>query len=183
MNLKSLFRLFIMTIAMLPILTSCLDEEDAFSDSEQFAIDLEIIQDYVSENLPYAYQIFTLDYLGDVYYTGVFVDIFHHGSEDPFHHPALDSADVNTVQYVTVGFKGYLTDGTVFDETEEDELISYPLDGFIDGWKLAIPEMTKGDSATIVIPSFYGYKNSEVGSIPKNSVLIFDVYLESFERL
>ena len=78
---------------------------------------------------------------------------------------------------VTVGYKGYLNDGTVFDQTQGLNSISFSLQSVIDGWKEGIPKFKEGGSGILLIPSRLGYGNQQVGSIPRNSVLIFDVRL------
>ena len=81
---------------------------------------------------------------------------------------------------VSVHYKGYLTDGTVFDESyKRGEPISFPLGQgmVIQGWEEGIGLMRKGATAKLLIPSTLGYGERESGPIPPNSVLIFDVEL------
>jgi FKBP-type peptidyl-prolyl cis-trans isomerase FkpA len=63
------------------------------------------------------------------------------------------------------------------------EPISYPLAGFIEGWKEGIPLFGAGGSGTLFIPSglAYGITGSNGGSIPPNTVIIFDIELISFQ--
>ena len=81
---------------------------------------------------------------------------------------------------VTVYYKGYLTDGTVFDQTLNNPFTTY-LSQVIAGWQQGIPLMKKGGKATLLIPSALGYGAQANGSIPANSVLIFDITLVNFQ--
>jgi len=47
----------------------------------------------------------------------------------------------------------------------------------IPGFEFALSKMEMGDKATVIIPSIYGYGSQEVSSIPKNSILIFELDL------
>ena len=77
---------------------------------------------------------------------------------------------------VTVAYKGYLTDGEVFDESTSAG-ISFSLDGVIEGWQEGIPYFKEGGDGILLIPSALGYGSQKQGSIPANSVLIFDISL------
>ena len=81
---------------------------------------------------------------------------------------------------VTVYYKGYLTDGTVLDQTLNNPFTTY-LSQVIAGWQQGIPLMKKGGKATLLIPSALGYGAQANGSIPANSVLIFDITLVNFQ--
>jgi FKBP-type peptidyl-prolyl cis-trans isomerase FkpA len=80
---------------------------------------------------------------------------------------------------VMVNYKGsLLKDGTVFDKNNN---FSFPLSNVIDGWRVGIPLLGVGDSATIYIPSTMAYGPQGVpGTIPPDAVLIFDVKLLTF---
>ena len=78
---------------------------------------------------------------------------------------------------VEIKYKGTLTDGTIFDQTATDKTVSYSLSGLIKGWQIGIPLMKKGGKATFLIPSNLGYGSRDMGVIPPNSVLIFDIEL------
>jgi len=70
-----------------------------------------------------------------------------------------------------------LTDGTVFDANDN---IDFLLRNVIRGWQVGIRAMSKGSSATLIIPPSAGYGSTGQGSIPPNAVLIFDVDLLDF---
>ena len=84
----------------------------------------------------------------------------------------------NLTHTVVVDYKGYLTDGTVFDESAN--ALELQLAQLINGFQIGINKMQPGGKGTIFIPSQLGYGNKQVGVIPPNSVLIFDVELVEF---
>ena len=77
---------------------------------------------------------------------------------------------------VQVVYKGFLTDGTVFDESSSTG-IWLNLQQVIIGWQEGIPLFNEGGSGTLLIPSALGYGNQASGSIPPNSVIIFEITL------
>lgn len=89
--------------------------------------------------------------------------------------PSPKSGDVTLVSY-----RGTLTDGTVFDESEQTAM---PVDGVVPGFAEALQLMKRGGEYQLFIPPelAYGDKVPEGGPIPANSVLIFDVSLIDFK--
>lgn len=86
----------------------------------------------------------------------------------------------NSGQAVSVHYTGYLQDGKIFDSSvERGEPISFPLGQgrVIKGWDEAIGYMHVGEKARLIIPPAIGYGQREMGPIPANSTLIFDVEL------
>lgn len=79
---------------------------------------------------------------------------------------------------VTVAYKGYYTDGSVFDESKPDG-ISFGLNQVIKGWTEGIPFFKAGGSGILLVPSHLGYGSNDYSGIPGGSVLIFDVKLIS----
>jgi FKBP-type peptidyl-prolyl cis-trans isomerase FkpA len=84
---------------------------------------------------------------------------------------------------VTVNYKGYLLDGTVFDQTPADgsKPIAFPLSNLIRGWQEGIPTMKKGGKTKLFIPSSLGYGATASGKIPANSILVFEIELVDFK--
>ncbi|AUP81719.1 FKBP-type peptidyl-prolyl cis-trans isomerase [Flavivirga eckloniae] len=82
----------------------------------------------------------------------------------------------NAASNVTVAYKGYLTDGTVFDESD-----SYKTDlvNVIPGWREGIAYFKEGGRGKLLIPSHLAYRNESVGTIPPYAVLVFDINLIS----
>lgn len=85
---------------------------------------------------------------------------------------------------VTVVYQGWLTDGTLFDQSRTNaegqiEAFSFSIGQgqVIRGWEEGIPGMRVGGKRRLVIPSEAGYGSSGQGSIPPDSMLIFDVEL------
>lgn len=77
---------------------------------------------------------------------------------------------------VTVAYKGYFTNGSVFDESNADG-ITFNLQQVIAGWTEGITYFNEGGSGKLLIPSRLAYGNSGRGSIPGGAVLIFDINL------
>lgn len=75
-------------------------------------------------------------------------------------------------------YEGYLLDGTVFDSSyDRGQTATFPLGGVIKGWQIGIPLIKEAGKIKLLIPSHLGYGGRAVGTIPSNSVLIFDVHL------
>ncbi|OXA77559.1 FKBP-type peptidyl-prolyl cis-trans isomerase FkpA [Flavobacterium aquidurense] len=89
-----------------------------------------------------------------------------------------DGAQPTASSNVTVVYKGYFTNGTVFDQSKPAGL-SFGLNQVIKGWTEGIPFFKVGGSGILLVPSHLGYGSYNYGSIPGGSVLIFDVKLSS----
>lgn len=79
---------------------------------------------------------------------------------------------------VTVAYKGYFTNETVFDQSSAAG-ISFGLNQVIKGWTEGITYFKPGGSGVLLVPAHLGYGNYDYRSIPGGSVLIFDVKLIS----
>jgi FKBP-type peptidyl-prolyl cis-trans isomerase FkpA len=83
---------------------------------------------------------------------------------------------------VTVNYTGYFTNGSVFDQTTAASgPAKFPLSQVIAGWQEGIPLIEKGGSGILLIPSALGYGAQGAGSVPGNTVLIFNVTLINFQ--
>ncbi len=83
--------------------------------------------------------------------------------------------DTSTVK---VHYHGTFIDGKVFDSSvERGEPIEFPVNGVIPGWTEALKLMKPGDKWQLFIPSDLAYGPQGRGSIPPNSVLVFEVEL------
>lgn len=80
--------------------------------------------------------------------------------------------------FVTVAYKGYFTDGKVFDKSDAAG-VSFGLKQVIQGWTEGIPYFKTGGSGILLVPSHLGYGSKNYSGIPGGSVLIFDVKLIS----
>ncbi len=131
-----------------------------FDPEKQADLDETLITNYISSNSLAATGTgsglyYTIDSLG----TGVY--------------PTLASS-------VTVVYKGSLLDGKVFDESSAAGA-TFPLSSVITGWQEGIPKYKAGGRGKLLIPSGLGYGNQSVGTIPVNSVLLFDIHLISVQ--
>jgi FKBP-type peptidyl-prolyl cis-trans isomerase FkpA len=128
---------------------------------EQFGKDTVIINNYLTEH--------QITAIKDT--TGIYYRIDVPGEE-------LHPTDYS---YIEVKYKGYLTNGTVFDETETDKTYFAYLYNLVSGWRIGIPKIGKGGKITLFLPSYYGYGSNANGEIPANSVLIFEIELIGFQ--
>ena len=87
-----------------------------------------------------------------------------------------NGAQPNSQSSVTVAYKGYLTNGSVFDESTIAG-VSFSLTSVIQGWQEGIPYFKEGGSGILLIPSALGYGSQPTSGIPANSVLVFEVEL------
>ncbi len=78
---------------------------------------------------------------------------------------------------VTVNYTGRLLNGDIFDSAND---ISFMLSRVIAGWQEGIPLFKKGGKGVLIIPPSLAYGNVQTGSIPANSVLVFDIELLDF---
>ena len=79
---------------------------------------------------------------------------------------------------VTVHYEGRLTDGKVFDSSyKRNQPATFGLHQVISGWTEGVQLMPEGSKFRFFIPPDLGYGSRGAGSIPPNSVLIFDVEL------
>ncbi|MGB5419593.1 FKBP-type peptidyl-prolyl cis-trans isomerase [Algibacter sp.] len=77
---------------------------------------------------------------------------------------------------VFLTYKGYYTNGTVFDENTDGVSFDY-INGLIIGFAEGLTYLKEGGSGKLFIPSNLAYGNSDYNGIPGGSVLIFDVEL------
>lgn len=77
---------------------------------------------------------------------------------------------------VRVAYKGYFTNGQVFDESSSSGVV-FGLNQVIRGWTIGIPHFKEGGKGKLLIPSEMAYGANSRPGIPLNSVLIFDVHL------
>lgn len=136
-------------------------DKDDFNPSEQRSIDSQIIQQYLIDN----------NLTADSTASGLHYIITNPGNG--VSNPTLSSR-------VQVKYKGYFTDGTVFDQTQPGQSISFQLAGVIPGWQEGIPLFSKGGVGVLLLPSYLAYGRAGQSSIPPNTVLIFDIELIDF---
>ena len=139
------------------LLTSC------GKDSKQSEIDEKLIVDYLTEKNKLQDAIRTED---GMYYWFI---------------TETQGGKPNLWNKVTVHYEGTLLDGTVFDSSRSGNMVQFTLRTLIEGWQKGLQLMSPGSRAVFVIPSHLGYGSRSTGSIPKNSVLVFDVELFRIE--
>jgi FKBP-type peptidyl-prolyl cis-trans isomerase len=153
-----MLRKFIAFAFILVLAVSCKEEEAI----DYGPIDQKIIEDYIAANGITNAQSTA---------SGLYYVIYKPGGTN---HP-------NEKSSVSVNYKGYLTDGTIFDS-------SYPmgkpseldLTSVVKGWQEGMQLIGVGGKIQLFVPSELGYGSSAAGSIPANSVIIFDVEMVDF---
>ncbi len=87
----------------------------------------------------------------------------------------------NFCNAVTINYEGKLTNGTVFDRAPQappnDRPATFNLAGVIAGFRIGVPLVKTGGKVTLYIPPSLGYGSLQQGTIPANSILIFNVEL------
>jgi len=144
----------ILFLALLSVLlvTSCAKRKE----KKQAEEDDKLIQEYIAEhNLTAIKSESGLYYVIDVPGTG-------------------PSCDANSD--VRVSYTGYFLNDDVFEQSSAQG-ISFNLKNVIKGWTEGIPYFKEGGSGTLLIPSALAYGTTGSGSIPKNTVVLFDVSL------
>lgn len=81
--------------------------------------------------------------------------------------------------FIGATYTGRLTNGTIFDQGSFSELIK--LTRLIRGWTNTLPLIKQGGSIRLFVPPSMGYGNQANGSIPANSILVFDVQLTAVQ--
>jgi len=84
---------------------------------------------------------------------------------------------------VEVHYHGTLLDGTVFDSSvDRGQTITFGLNQVIKGWTEGLQLMPIGSKFKFTIPPELGYGDRNIGSIPANSTLIFEVELFDIQK-
>ena len=80
---------------------------------------------------------------------------------------------------VTVIYRGWLIDGTVFDQTDPGQTAIFTTGTLIPGWVEALQLMQEGDEWEIVLPHYlaYGAQGAGDGLIPPYQTLAFNMQL------
>jgi len=91
-----------------------------------------------------------------------------------------DGQEAKAGHHVSVHYTGTLTDGKKFDSSRDrGQPFQFGLGAgqVIRGWDEGVAGMKVGGRRTLVIPPALGYGSRNVGPIPANSTLVFDVEL------
>ncbi|MFC0773605.1 FKBP-type peptidyl-prolyl cis-trans isomerase [Terrimonas alba] len=81
----------------------------------------------------------------------------------------------NPCSNISFKYKGYLTNGNVFDQ--QTTPVDYSLGRLVPAWRNVLPMIKAGGRMVIYVPPSLGYGSQDYGSIPGNSILIFEVDL------
>ncbi len=88
---------------------------------------------------------------------------------------------------ISLHYQGELLNGTIFDSSYESNQtldFTYGAGSVIPGFEMGIANLHENDSATIFIPSIYGYgENAQGNSIPANSILVFGLDIKRISNL
>lgn len=136
------------------VLFAC--DKNKLSEEEQLAKDIEIIKQYIADN----------DLEAVETESGLHYFISQQGT----------GASPSANSTITIRYKGYFTDGNVFDQSQP-EGAEFPLMNLIRGWQEGIPLFNEGGKGVLMIPSILGYGPKGNSAVPPNSVLIFDIEL------
>ena len=92
-----------------------------------------------------------------------------------------EGSEVVKYNIVTVNYTGWLTDGTKFDSSLNPgrSPFRFTVGGgqLIKGWDEGLIGMKAGGKRKLTIPPSMGYGNQDMGVIPSNSTLIFEIDL------
>lgn len=85
--------------------------------------------------------------------------------------------------YVEVRYKGYLPDGTVFDNNYLRSPAVFRVSSAIEGWQQALLRMREGAKWRIYLPPYLAFGDKQVGKIPPNSVVIYEIKLLKIKHI
>lgn len=149
---------YLLPILFLGILfANCGKDEERLTYNDQLDADVKIIEDYLAAN----------NLTAETGQLGMHYIIEEAGT----------GGNPTSSATVIIKYKGYLPDGTVFDE---NDALQIPLQNTIAGWIVGIPLFKKGGKGKLFLPSSLGYGEFGTRGIDPNQVLIFDVELINF---
>lgn len=99
-----------------------------------------------------------------------------------------DGAELTDGKKAAVYYKGWLTNGTLFDQSRAGSdgklqpfVFTMGAHQVIPGWEQALAGMKVGGVRLVIVPPSVGYGASGQGSIPPNAVLVFQVQLAAVQ--
>ncbi|MBL0182730.1 MAG: DUF3472 domain-containing protein [Chitinophagaceae bacterium] len=107
------------------------------------------------------------------------------GSRNGVYYKILEEGNgdyVTVNDTLVVRYKGQLLNGFVFDQTKEKPAV-FPLKRLIRGWQTGLPFCRQGGKIRLIMPSASAYSIRNLGTIPPNSILIFDVEVLEIRKL
>jgi FKBP-type peptidyl-prolyl cis-trans isomerase len=81
---------------------------------------------------------------------------------------------------VQVDYKGTLTNGSEFDASKPGQPVTMPIAQVIPGFGEALTLMPRGSRYRVWIPPEIAYGDRAAGTIPPNSVLVFEISMHDF---
>jgi FKBP-type peptidyl-prolyl cis-trans isomerase len=150
----------LLLLAVVPFLYGCLDNEEPYDPFAQLEADVNAIDAYLANNAIAAVE--------DI--RGVRMVITKLGK-------GLPALETNKVK---VAYSGRVLGNTTAFET--GVATGAALGNYILGWRIALTTLPLGSKATIYVPSPLAYGNSPQGSIPANSILVFDLDYQDVEE-
>ncbi|MDB5020823.1 MAG: hypothetical protein JWQ28_1950 [Pedobacter sp.] len=130
-----------------------------YPERSQAALDNRLIQEFLTKN--------SLTATKDS--SGVYYNILA---------PGTGTEVINKSSTIKAKYTGRLLNGTVFDSST-DGTFSQPLGGLIPGWQKVVPKIRKGGKLRMFIPSGLGYGSTASEKVPSNSILDFDLEVDS----
>lgn len=99
-----------------------------------------------------------------------------------------DGAELSDGKKAAVYYRGWLTNGTIFDQSKPGSdgklqpfIFTMGAHQVIPGWEQALAGMKVGGVRLVIVPPSVGYGATGQGSIPPNSVLVFQVQLAAVQ--
>jgi FKBP-type peptidyl-prolyl cis-trans isomerase len=131
---------------------------EPISEAEQLEIDLDLIDNWLADSS--------------------ITNVLHHPTEIRYTINKQGSGvPARVADVLRVKYEGrFLDTGLVFDSNETFDFVLNS-GSIILGWFFMLQEMREGDEFTIYIPSKYAYGTRGSGTIPPNTVIVFDIEL------
>lgn len=107
--------------------------------------------------------------------SGLIIEITRAGTGEP----------VRTGDIVSLDYRGFFTNGAVFDESyQRGQQFSFTVGGgqVIAGWDEGLLGMKVGEKRRLTVPSSLGYGPNDYGPIPGGSTLVFDIELHKIGK-
>ena len=79
---------------------------------------------------------------------------------------------------VSVRYTGTFTNGYVFDESPDEDTVTFPVSGVIPGFPEALQLMGEGATYEIFVPADIGYGDNTPPAIPDGAILVFEIELD-----
>jgi len=169
--MKKLSFFLMLLIAVAFSFTGCNNDDDTDYEQEYADYQKQILEQFGKDTVIIKQYLVDHQLTATKHNSGIYYIIDEPGNE---YHP-------NDYSLVEVKYCGFLTDSTVFAQTQGDETFSSLLYDLIGGWRIGLPLIGKGGKILLFLPSYYAYGSYDNGNIKANSVIIFDIELVDFE--